>query len=83
MKYLAHNHVQGVAVDLEDSFYCGDAAGRKADPTQDRPKSDFSCTDRKFAANIGVMSPTVRSCLLAYLLTNHQAYPFIHLRPIS
>ncbi|ELR22122.1 DNA 3'phosphatase [Acanthamoeba castellanii str. Neff] len=44
----------GVAVDMESSFYCGDAAGRSADPTQGRPKRDFSCGDRKFAANIGV-----------------------------
>lgn len=31
--------------DLKESFYVGDAAGRE---------SDFSCVDRKFAANIGI-----------------------------
>ena len=32
-------------IDLEKSFYVGDAAGRK---------NDFSCSDRKFAFNIGI-----------------------------
>jgi len=33
------------SVDLKNSFYVGDAAGRK---------KDFSCSDRKFAYNIGI-----------------------------
>jgi bifunctional polynucleotide phosphatase/kinase len=64
--YIRCNHTQGlraeackqgVAVDMESSFYCGDAAGRAADPVQGRPKRDFSCGDRKFAANIGRFAP--------------------------
>jgi histidinol phosphatase-like enzyme len=34
---------------MEKSFYVGDAAGRK-----DGKKKDFSDTDLKFAANIGI-----------------------------
>lgn len=35
------------------SFYCGDAAGREV-PTLAGRKRDFSCSDRKFAHNVGV-----------------------------
>lgn len=38
-------------VDMKDSFYCGDAAGRAKTATS--PK-DFSDSDIKFAANIGI-----------------------------
>jgi len=41
----------GVTLNLKESFFVGDAAGRFA--TQGRPK-DFSCSDRKFAHNIGL-----------------------------
>eukprot|EP01063_Lacrimia_lanifica_P012819 TRINITY_DN19526_c0_g1_i1.p1 TRINITY_DN19526_c0_g1~~TRINITY_DN19526_c0_g1_i1.p1 ORF type:complete len:604 (+),score=116.41 TRINITY_DN19526_c0_g1_i1:46-1857(+) len=43
----------GVAVDRARSFYCGDAAGRGIHTLANRQK-DFSCGDRKFAANLGV-----------------------------
>jgi bifunctional polynucleotide phosphatase/kinase len=36
---------------MKESFYCGDAAGRKAGKDQ---KKDFSDTDKAFAANLGV-----------------------------
>jgi len=36
---------QGIVPDLQQCIYVGDAAGRK---------SDFSCSDRKFAHNIGI-----------------------------
>ena len=39
----------GIAIDLKNSFYCGDAAGRKR-----QKKSDFSCSDRLFALNTGL-----------------------------
>jgi len=45
------NH--GVEIDMVASFYCGDAAGRKKDWKKGK-KKDFSCGDRKFAANVGV-----------------------------
>lgn len=34
-----------------DTFYCGDAAGRLAKWKTPKTKKDFSCSDRKFAAN--------------------------------
>jgi len=43
----------GVPIDFDTSFYCGDAAGRAKGWAPGRNK-DFSCSDRKFAANIGV-----------------------------
>lgn len=46
-------------MDMDHSFYCGDAAGRVADPVNGRYKSDFSCGDRKFAANIGEMTTSL------------------------
>lgn len=38
-------------VEYEASFYCGDSAGRKVNPTSKKP--DFSDTDLKFSLNIG------------------------------
>jgi bifunctional polynucleotide phosphatase/kinase len=38
----------------KEYFYCGDAAGRQANwDGRKTTKKDFSCSDRKFAANIG------------------------------
>jgi bifunctional polynucleotide phosphatase/kinase len=42
-----------IAVDHLSSFYVGDAAGRE-DGWAPNKKKDFSCSDRKFAANIGI-----------------------------
>ena len=42
-------------INLKGSFYCGDAAGRrKAWDGNPKTKKDFSCSDRKFAANCGL-----------------------------
>eukprot|EP00299_Pterocystis_sp_00344_P009966 c4353_g1_i1.p1 GENE.c4353_g1_i1~~c4353_g1_i1.p1 ORF type:complete len:429 (-),score=98.50 c4353_g1_i1:94-1380(-) len=41
---------QNVPIDMANSFYCGDAAGRKAN-IKSGTKKDFSCGDRKFALN--------------------------------
>lgn len=43
----------GLPVDLSKSLYVGDAAGRAKDWMKGKPK-DFSCTDRMFAANVGI-----------------------------
>ena len=40
-------------VNKSESFYVGDAAGRAKGWAKDKPK-DFSCSDRMFAANIGI-----------------------------
>ncbi|XP_052225823.1 uncharacterized protein F21D5.5-like isoform X2 [Dreissena polymorpha] len=48
---------QGVKVDRSQSLYVGDAAGRAKEWSPGKPK-DFSCSDRKFAANLGVKFQT-------------------------
>ena len=39
-------------LDYENSFYCGDCAGRKVNPTT--KKADLKDSDYKFALNIGI-----------------------------
>ena len=42
-------------IDKDNSFYVGDAAGRiKGWSNNKKAKKDFSCSDRKFALNIGI-----------------------------
>ena len=43
---------------LENCMYIGDAAGRPAGSGQLSGKKDFSCSDRKFAINIGIQFKT-------------------------
>jgi len=45
----------GTVIDKNESFYCGDAAGR---PKRGIVKKDFSCTDYKFALNVGLTFQT-------------------------
>ena len=42
-----------VRINRDESFYCGDAAGREPNWTGKR-KKDFSCSDRLFALNLGL-----------------------------
>jgi len=51
--YFVANLNKGVEPDSDVSFYCGDAGGRAKD-WKKGAKKDFSCSDRKFAANVGV-----------------------------
>lgn len=51
----------GVEVDLAESFYCGDAAGR---PARGTTKKDFSDSDLKFALNIGIQFKTPEQVFL-------------------
>ncbi|KAL4236921.1 hypothetical protein ACF0H5_005307 [Mactra antiquata] len=52
-EYWEKNWNQGVKVDRLKSIYVGDAAGRAKEWSPGKPK-DFSCSDRKFAFNLGV-----------------------------
>lgn len=54
---FVENYNSGVKVDKSKSIYVGDAAGRKKGWAKDKPK-DFSCSDRMFAANVGVKFST-------------------------
>ncbi|XP_052774383.1 uncharacterized protein F21D5.5-like isoform X2 [Mya arenaria] len=51
------NFNNGVKVDRSQCLYVGDAAGRAKEWSPGKPK-DFSCSDRKFAANLGVKFQT-------------------------
>lgn len=44
----------GKEPNLSESIFVGDAAGRAANSGQIDGKKDFSCSDRKFAMNVGV-----------------------------
>ncbi|XP_064610929.1 bifunctional polynucleotide phosphatase/kinase-like isoform X2 [Liolophura sinensis] len=51
--FLSQQANDGIEVDIDTSFYVGDAAGR-ADKWSPGKKKDFSCSDRLFALNIGL-----------------------------
>ncbi|XP_071953496.1 uncharacterized protein F21D5.5-like [Antedon mediterranea] len=48
---------ENISVDLNESFYIGDAAGRPKAWSSGKPK-DFSASDRMFAANVGIKFQT-------------------------
>jgi bifunctional polynucleotide phosphatase/kinase len=50
-EYFKENFSKGKDVELDESFYIGDAAGRPASKSK---KKDFSDTDYKFAVNVGL-----------------------------
>ena len=49
--------LRGVEIDMKNSIYVGDAAGRPKDWIKGK-KKDHSCGDRKFALNIGIAFAT-------------------------
>eukprot|EP00026_Physarum_polycephalum_P007454 Phypoly_transcript_07514.p1 GENE.Phypoly_transcript_07514~~Phypoly_transcript_07514.p1 ORF type:complete len:353 (+),score=73.02 Phypoly_transcript_07514:542-1600(+) len=55
--FMVKNLNGGIVPDLEESIFVGDAAGRAAGWKENR-KKDFSCSDRKFAKNIGIKFAT-------------------------
>ncbi|XP_030053814.1 bifunctional polynucleotide phosphatase/kinase [Microcaecilia unicolor] len=52
--FLCEKANDGIKVNVEQSLYVGDAAGRPANWAPDRKKKDFSCGDRLFALNAGL-----------------------------
>jgi len=65
----------GVVVDREKSFYCGDAAGRLAGHLPGR-KKDFSCSDRLLASNLGIKFFTPEELFLNHKPTKEFTTPF-------
>ena len=54
--FLENNGLTREDIDPQQSFYIGDAAGRKKGPQ--RKKNDFSDNDYKFALNVGLQFQT-------------------------
>ena len=74
-EWLEASGNSGVKVDREDSFYCGDAAGRDAGWSAGK-KKDFSCSDRLFAENVGVKFYTPEEFFLGNKATSKFTRPF-------
>lgn len=51
---LTQQKNDGIAIDMEQSFFCGDAAGRPEKKLPNKRKKDHSSADRLFALNIGL-----------------------------
>ncbi|XP_045175457.2 bifunctional polynucleotide phosphatase/kinase-like isoform X2 [Mercenaria mercenaria] len=65
----------GIEVELSQSFYVGDAAGRPKDWAP-KKKKDFSCSDRLFALNIGIEFKTPEEYFLGYPSTKYSMPEF-------
>ena len=57
-------------VDMDASFFVGDAAGRPSSST--RPAKDFSDSDRKFALNVGLAFHTPQEFFLREVAAAHE-----------
>lgn len=57
IKYFFYQKNEGKKIDLQSSFYCGDAAGREKNWAP-KMKKDHSVGDRLFALNIGLIFKT-------------------------
>merc|ERR1712062_562282 len=68
-EYLEKYKNGGIPIDLSRSFYCGDAAGRNRKP---KDKKDFSCSDRLFAANVGVKFLSRRALSESAMCLSHR-----------
>ncbi|XP_043197807.1 bifunctional polynucleotide phosphatase/kinase-like [Amphibalanus amphitrite] len=73
-EYLIKTENGSRAVDMKESFYCGDAAGRR-EGWAPKKKKDFSCSDRLFAINVGLRFYTPEELFLGQPATNKYQLP--------
>ena len=59
--HLENSHNGDVKINKKQSFFCGDAAGRKT-----KTHKDFSDSDLKFALNVGVAFKTPEVIFLGH-----------------
>lgn len=64
--HLCEKANEGVTVDLAQSLFVGDAAGRPENWAPGKKKKDFSCSDRLFALNLGLQFHTPEEYFLGW-----------------
>ncbi|KAM9112958.1 bifunctional polynucleotide phosphatase/kinase [Pangshura tecta] len=75
-EYLCEKANGAVSVALQSSLYVGDAAGRPPNWAPGHKKKDFSCSDRLFALNIGLLFYTPEEFFLGWAPAPYQLPPF-------
>jgi hypothetical protein len=63
-------------VNRSECIYVGDAAGRAKEWAPGKPK-DFSCSDRKFAANLGIGKYYMCIVVLLFISKNLNSLGFL------
>ncbi|KAL4714003.1 hypothetical protein ACJJTC_005634 [Scirpophaga incertulas] len=68
-KYLLEKENDNIAIDIDDSLYCGDAAGRVANWAPGK-KKDHSMADKLLAENLGIKFYTPEQFFLGHSIQN-------------